>query len=310
MTLLVFATGLFSKGGPMSACRPPLITVPHHTASRSAPPHRGLRRTWLPAAALLILAVAGCAEAPPASDPEALAEFRDTNDPIEPANRVFYAVNNGIDTYLLKPVAQGYKAVLPDTVRSHIHNFLTNFGNPVLLASDVLQARPARAGDTLMRLLINTTIGVGGIFDVATDWGWPSHEGDAGMTLALWGIPDGPYLFLPVLGPSSPRSAVGFGLDYAASPTSWIGLGPALQTASYAKTGVSAVDSRARVLDDLDKILAQALDPYATIRSLYRQHRQSQIDEAREDRRATIPAWFSQPSAPAPDTTATATSMP
>lgn len=273
-----------------------LTTAPQH-AFGTRPRSNSLSRACVVIASLLIGGLAGCAEVPPASDPEALTEFRETNDPIEPANRVFYAVNNGIDTYLLKPVAQGYKAVLPDAVRSHIHNFLENFSNPVVLASDVLQAKPVRAGDTLMRLLINTTIGVGGIFDVATDWGWPTHEGDSGMTLALWGLPEGPYLFLPVLGPSSPRDAGGFGLDYAVSPTSWIGLGPGLQAASYAKSGVSAVDSRAAVLDDLDKILAQALDPYATIRSLYRQHRQSQIDEARYDKPATIPAWFPQPTA-------------
>jgi phospholipid-binding lipoprotein MlaA len=246
---------------------------------------------------LSVFGIAGCATPPPASDKDAMAEFRETNDPLEPTNRVFYAINNGIDTVLLRPLAVAYKYVLPETVRSHTHNFLNNLGNPVQLADDMFQAKPRRAGDTLMRLLINTTVGVGGIFDVATDWGWPDHDSDGGMTLALWGLPDGPFLFLPVLGPSSPRDAGGFAIDYAVSPLSWIGHGPTDDALGYARTGLSALDARAAVLDDLDKIKAQALDPYATLRSLYRQHRQSQINDARADNRATVPAWFPAPQA-------------
>lgn len=251
------------------------------------------------AALCVAVGLAACADAPPESDPDALAEYRETNDPIEPTNRVFYAINDGLDTYLFRPVAQGYRNTVPDPVRGHVHNFLVNLGNPVLLVNDMLQGRPARAGDTLMRLVINTTIGVGGIFDVAADMGWPAHSSDSGVTLAMWGFPDGIYLFLPVLGPSSPRNVAGFGLDFVESPTAWIGLPTGLQAASYGKNAAGAVDDRTAVLDDLDKILAQALDPYATIRSLYRQRREAQAQEAREDNRATIPAWFPQPSAPA-----------
>ena len=149
-----------------------------------------------------------------------------------------------------------------------------------------------------MRLLVNSTVGVAGVFDVATDWGWPAHDTDFGMTLALWGLPEGPFLFLPVLGPTNPRDATGFGADIAMDPFTWVGQGTAVTALGYTRYGLTAVDSRAAVLDDLDKIKAQALDPYATIRSLYRQHRQSQIDEARTDDRATVPAWFVQPSRP------------
>ncbi len=263
-------------------------------------------RLLMPALALLPLVLSGCATPPPASDADASAEFRETNDPIEPTNRVFYAINNGIDRVLLKPIAQAYRYVLPQTVRTHTHNFLANLGEPVQLFNDMFEAKPRRAGDSLMRLMLNTTIGIGGVFDVATDLGWPDHDSDGGITLAIWGIPNGPYLFLPILGPSSPREAAGFGVDYVVNPLSWVGHGQTDTALSYGKTALSAIDARAAVLDDLDKITSQALDPYATIRSLYRQHRQSQIENVRTDTEATVPAWFP----PAPTPTARAVGAP
>ncbi len=257
-----------------------------------------LRRWGLCASGAVIVALAGCATPPPASQPDALADFRETNDPLEPTNRVFYAVNNGIDTVLLRPAAVAYRYVVPETIRSHTHNVLTNLGMPVQLIDDMFAAKPRRAGDTLMRLLINSTIGVAGVFDVATDWGWPDHESDAGMTLALWGISEGPYLFLPILGPSNPRDATGFGVDVAISPSTWVGQGTVVNAINYSRLGLGALDARSQVLDSLDKIKEQALDPYATIRSLYRQHRQSTIDDAQADEQATVPAWF--PATPIP----------
>jgi phospholipid-binding lipoprotein MlaA len=256
-----------------------------------------LHPSILAAALVLSTMIGGCAKAPPASDADAVADFNETNDPLEPTNRVFYAINNGLDTVILRPLAIGYRYVVPQVVRDHTHNVLTNLDTPVVLFNDMLSAKPRRAGDSLMRLVVNTTIGVGGIFDVATGWGWPAHDSDAGITFALWGVPNGPFLFLPVLGPSNPRDAAGFGTDIALNPLTWIGNGSTVTDLDWARYGVSAVDTRERVLDDLDKIKAQALDPYATIRSLSRQHRRSQIDDARNDNRATIPAWFPQPAA-------------
>ena len=254
--------------------------------------------TLLAAAVALAASLAGCASKPPADDPDAVADYNEAHDPLEPTNRVFYAVNNGLDTVILRPLAVAYKYAVPYVVRSHTHNVLTNLSMPVALVDDMLTARPRRAGDTLMRLLLNSTLGVAGVFDVATDWGWPAHDTDAGMTLAIWGLSEGPFLFIPVLGPSSPRDAAGFGSDIAMDPFTWVGEGVAVSALGYTRYGMNAIDSRTAVLDDLDKIKAQALDPYATIRSLYRQHRQSQIEEARSDDRATVPAWFVQPSQP------------
>jgi phospholipid-binding lipoprotein MlaA len=258
---------------------------------------RQLPRSLLLLAAALALAVlqTGCASKPPASDPEALAEYNQTNDPLEPTNRVFYAVNNGLDTVILRPAAIAYRDAVPETVRAHTHNVLANLSTPVTLFDDMLEAKPRLAGDSFMRLLLNTTVGVGGVFDVATGWGWPAHETDGGITLALWGLPNGPYLFLPVLGPSSPRDAVGFAADTGMDPLTWIGRGDTVTALDWSRYGLSALDTRASLLSTLDRIKAEALDPYATIRSLYQQHRQYQIEQVRSDNRATVPAWFAQP---------------
>lgn len=250
-------------------------------------------------AGVVAASVAGCATRPPADDSEAMAEFQQTNDPIEPTNRVFYAINDGLDTMLLRPAAAAYRFILPSQVRTGIDNLLTNLSTPVRLSNDILQGKPRLAGDTAMRFLINTTIGVVGIFDVAKDMGFPHHDTDFGITLALWGTPEGPFLFLPILGPSGPRDAVGFGVDIAMDPFTWVGKGTTVTDLGYARLGVSAVDQREKVLDTVDQIKKTALDPYATFRSLYRQHRQAQIEKLRVDERATTPIWYAQPAKPA-----------
>ncbi len=245
-------------------------------------------------AMLLLGSLGGCATPPPASDPDAVADYNETNDPIEPTNRAIYAFNNGLDTVLLKPAAQAYRFVLPQPVRTGIHNVLNNLSTPVELSNDMLEGKPRRAGDTTMRFLINTTVGVVGFFDVAKDWGYPDHDNDFGVTLALWGVPDGPYLFLPVFGPSGPRDAIGLGVNAAMDPFNWVGQGAAVRALDWSRFGLNALDQRERHLDDIDSIQKTALDPYATFRSLYRQHRASAIESARNDNRATIPVWFPQ----------------
>ncbi|HEY4044394.1 MAG TPA: VacJ family lipoprotein [Rhodopila sp.] len=247
---------------------------------------------------LVAFGLSGCATKPPASDPDAVADYEQTNDPLEPTNRVFYAINNGIDTVILRPAALAYRYVLPSPVRDGVHNVLANIGLPVQLANDILEGKPRRAGDSTMRILINTTVGVFGIFDVATKWGYPDHDADFGMTLALWGVPEGPFLFLPVLGPSDPRDAAGFGMGIAMDPFTWIGTGPnhpGWTAFKWSRFGLNAIDARERVLDSIDQIKKTALDPYATFRSLYRQHRHAQIENVRNDNRTTVPVWFSQP---------------
>ena len=255
----------------------------------------------LPAACLLralpILALAGVIAActatpPPASDPEALAEFQQTNAPYEPTNRFFYRINDGLDTYVFRPLAVTYRYV-PGAIRNPIHNALANLSTPVIFANDVFQAKPKRAGTSMMRFVINSTAGAGGLFDVATSLGYPSHDTDFGVTLALWGTGQGPFLFLPVLGPSNPRDAGGFAGNSLLDPFNWATFGGvnALRTSSFA---LGAVDPRERLIDQVDQIKKTALDPYATFRSLYRQNRESTIENTRNDNQATVPAWFPQ----------------
>ena len=251
----------------------------------------------LAAGALLVAGLAGCATPPPADDPDAVADFRQTNDPLEPTNRVFYKINDGLDTVIMQPVARGYRAVVPSPVRTGIHNFLDNLGGPVRLTDDTLQGKPRRAGDTAMRFLINSTVGVVGIFDVAKEVGYAAHDSDFNLTLANWGVPDGPFLYLPILGPSSPRAAAGLVADKVIDPFTWIGRntsGDGFTIATWTKTVVSALDTRADLLDVVDSIKKTALDPYATFRSLYRQNRAGKLEKLRADNRATIPIWWPQ----------------
>ena len=245
-------------------------------------------------AAAFTLGLGACAQKPPASDVAATQEYRENNDPFEPANRVSYAITDGVDTYVLAPVARAYRYALPQVIRTPIHNVLQNMTTPVLFINDVAQTRPRRAGDTFMRFVINTTAGVGGVFDVATDWGYPEHSNDFGLTLALWGVPSGPFLFLPLIGPSNPRDATGYGVDVAFDPFTYVPHGYGLHTLNWARYGLGIVDARANVLDETDSIKKTALDPYATIRSLFRQNRASTIQQLRDDNRATVPNWYAK----------------
>ena len=186
--------------------------------------------------------------------------------------------------YFLRPVAVAYR-YFPGGIRRPIHNVLANISSPVIFANDVMQAKPRRAGDTMMRFLINTTAGVGGLFDVASEVGYKQHDTDFGVTLALWGAGDGPFLFLPVLGPSNPRDAGGFAGNIVLDPFTWASFGGSntLRLVTLRAGRRRCPRAGARHGRQFKKT---ALDPYATFRSLYRQNRQSQIDETRNDNRA------------------------
>jgi phospholipid-binding lipoprotein MlaA len=238
-----------------------------------------MRLPILPASLLALVLLAGCATRPDASDPEAVAEFQQTNDPAEPFNRTMYSVHEGIDRVVLRPVAVGYRAVVPQPVRSGVHNVLGNLRTPVILVNDMLQGEPRRAGDTLGRFVINSTLGLGGIFDVARDrFGVRGHSEDFGQTLARWGLGEGPYLFIPELGPSNPRDLTGFGLGIASDPLTWFGQGVAVDVLTGTRAGMTVVDTREELIEPLDAVERSSLDPYATLRSAYRQRRRAEIE--------------------------------
>ena len=224
----------------------------------------------------LMLAFQGCATPP--TDPDALAAFNEANDPLEPMNREIFAFNEGADKYVIKPLAQGYVNVVPAGARRSVRSFLNNLNSPVVLANDIMQGEVQRAGTTLGRAVFNTTLGIGGLFDVATEVGLPYHDEDFGQTLAVWGVGEGPYLVIPILGPSNPRDIVGLVADGFMDPLNWYLENIHLGYLTYVRAAIDGIDKRASVLDALDEIKRTSLDFYATIRSLYRQRRIDEIN--------------------------------
>lgn len=226
--------------------------------------------------------LAACATKPSPSNAAAVEAYDDANDPIEPLNRYFFELNRFFDIILIKPVATWYEGVVPDPARQGIRNFLDNLSSPVVLANDGLQSEWDRAGTTAARLGINTTVGVLGLFDPATGWGYPQHREDFGQTLATYGTPEGPYIFLPILGPSPPRDLAGFVVDSFFDPLTYVYWdGP--YTVRVVRFVVNGIDVRSRNLGTLDQIERTSVDYYATVRSLYRQSRANEIANGKTD---------------------------
>lgn len=222
----------------------------------------------------------GCAEVPK-DDPAALEAYREANDPLEPMNRAFLEFNLFLDRMFLKPVAFVYKETIPADGRRSVRNFLGNLRSPVILANDLFQGEFDRAGNTIMRFTINSTIGLGGLLDVAQELGYRSHEEDFGQTLAVYGAGEGPYLMLPIFGPSNPRDALGLIVDIFLDPFSYLFNSADVDWASPARFTTSAVDIRAQRYDQINSLQRESLDFYATLRSLYRQRRADEIRNGR-----------------------------
>ncbi len=235
---------------------------------------RTRRASTLIAAAAIFVAIglSGCAT-PPKDDPEAMAAFNETNDIYEPFNRGVFEFNLVLDKAILKPVAFIYKEAVPDPIRNMIRNFLDNLRTPIVLANDVLQGEFDRAGTTLMRFVMNSSFGILGIADIAGDMGIEGHDEDFGQTMAVWGIDSGPYLMLPIIGPSNPRDAIGFLVDFLFDPFTYY----AETEYRIARTAMRAVDTRARRYDTINELERTSLDFYAAVRSLHRQRRKDEI---------------------------------
>jgi phospholipid-binding lipoprotein MlaA len=207
----------------------------------------------------------------------------DTNDPYENTNRAIFGFNQSVDRAVLVPVANAYRAVIPDPFRDMIHDFLQNLNSPIIFANDVLQGQAGLAGETFGRALLNTTVGFGGLIDVAGKLGVPYHTNDLGITLATWGVSPGPYLMLPVLGPSNPRDLFGDIADGFGDPGNIVAADHQRIWATFVRTAVSGIDERSRNIESLAEIERTSLDFYATVRSLARQRRAAQIRHQKED---------------------------
>jgi phospholipid-binding lipoprotein MlaA len=222
------------------------------------------------AVALLAAALGGCATQRAPSP----------RDPIEPVNRQIFEVNDALDRGVFKPVAEAYRAALPDPVQTGIRNFFSNLWEPWIAINQALQGKFVMAGSDALRFLTNSTIGVVGIFDVASDFELPKHSEDFGQTLAVWGVGFGPYIVLPILGPSSVRDGLGWVADtFAYLPwqvPSWAEFNH-VDGWRWSLTAFDFINVRASLLDTTTLLEEAALDRYAFAREAYFQRRRNQI---------------------------------
>jgi len=194
-------------------------------------------------------------------------------DPLEPLNRAVYSFNDGFDKVLAKPAAEAYRFILPNFMQTGIGNFFSNINDVIVLLNSLLQGKLNQAGIDLARLMVNTTFGVLGLFDVATELDLEKHNEDFGQTLGYWGIGDGPYLVLPFIGPSSARDTVGWAVDYYTWPVAWVDD----NTTRWALIGVRFVSVRADLLEATKILETAALDPYVFVRDAFLQRRRNLV---------------------------------
>ncbi|HBS32767.1 MAG TPA: VacJ family lipoprotein [Parvularcula sp.] len=236
---------------------------------------------FLALAAAMAAGSAGAQE-PAAEPPSDAAAAPASNDPWEGFNRKIFGFNDAVDGAVFVPAAKAYRATTPKAGRRGIRRFLANLGSPSTFVNDLLQGEFGRAGKTLSRFAINSTIGAGGFADPAGKMGIEGHSEDFGQTLAVWGVDSGPYLVLPLLGPSSPRDAFGAVAELGLQPLTYVRTRPA----TYARLSLAAtnlVSARENVLDPLAEIEANSLDYYSSLRSFATQARAREIRNGEAD---------------------------
>ncbi len=194
-------------------------------------------------------------------------------DPLEPMNRAIYSFNDGVDNVLFRPVAEGYRAVLPAFVRTGVSNVFANINDVLIALNNLLQGKFVNAISDVGRVVVNTTVGIAGFFDVATHFGLEKHNEDFGQTLGYWGVGDGPYLVLPIIGPSNLRDAVARVVDFKTDPITYV-RSMSLRNSLW---GTRALSQRAELLDTSKILETAALDPYEFLRDAYLQRRRSLI---------------------------------
>ncbi|MEL6661439.1 MAG: VacJ family lipoprotein [Pseudomonadota bacterium] len=228
---------------------------------------------------MLTTALGACTSTPSSQD-------EGVYDPFEPLNRQVFAFNEAADKAVIGPTASAYETVTPQFFRTGVSNFLSNLSSPVVFANDVLQGEPKRAGDTLFRFLVNSTFGVGGIMDPAEhELGRPGHNEDFGQTLGVWGVPEGPFLVLPLLGPSNLRDGLGRGVDAAFDPLNYeavVGDDDTRTTIAVSRGVLGALNARV-ALDPALQQLREQPEPYIALRRTYTAQRKAEIRNGQEE---------------------------
>ncbi|MBO0736800.1 MAG: VacJ family lipoprotein [Alphaproteobacteria bacterium] len=262
---------------------------------------RPLRLAFLELFVFSVPILSGCAARQETDQQQVSTYEEEFNDPFEETNRKIFNFNQLVDRNVLVPVAKTYRTALPDPVRDSFRDFLNNLREPLVFVNDSLQGQFDRAAKTVGRFVVNSTVGIGGLVDVAGRWGIPYHEEDLGLTLGAWGVPEGPYIVVPVLGPSSPRDLGGQVVEGFGDPFNRLAGNYNLIWVPFLRGAVSGIDQRSRFIETLADIERTSLDYYATIRSLYRQRRAALIRHEREENLPPKPgfSYLDSPSVPA-----------
>ena len=237
----------------------------------------------------------------PAANSAPLAEAPETSpvatvayDPWQPLNRPLFAFGMGIDRVVFAPIAHGYMRVTPLPVRNRVSSVVFNLNEPSTVIEDILQGHPKRAGKATARFVVNSTVGLLGLFDVASHWGIAPHESDFGQTLGRYGAQPGPYVFVPIVGPLNLRDGIGRIVDVATDPIGFL-TGPITSTPGAVRYGVTSLDARA-LGDPAYQALKDATDPYVTTRSAYTQYRAAIVQRASGETQA-LPDFDAPPAA-------------
>ncbi len=237
-----------------------------------------LRRYSIALALSALLSLSACSSVPQTQTER--VELDTTNDPFESVNRVTFDLNDFLDRLLIRPLAELYRAMIPPPLRDRVAAILKNMNEPIVFANNLFQAEFTNAGTTASRFLINATLGGGGMYEVADEFGLYRQTGDFGQTLHVWGFGAGPYLVLPLFGPSNIRDAVGLGVDTVMSPWKYVvaygdtQIEDAFSVASMTASGLSKREAN---IEGYDTLREGSLDFYAQMRSVYRQYRAKQL---------------------------------
>lgn len=224
--------------------------------------------------ALAIVGLTGCASTSATSE--------NANDPFEGFNRRMFAVNNALDKAVLEPVAKGYRTVTTDDMREGVSNALANLKEPVTFVNEVLQGELVSAGHTVGRFAMNSTLGVAGLVDVAGHLGVERTKEDFGQTLGKWGVGDGPYLVLPVVGSTNPRDLLGSGVDSAFQPLNYAQFEGDTEF-RIGRSVLGVVSGREKLIETVEELREQQADPYTAVRRIYGQTRDAAIRNGQED---------------------------